>query len=59
MNELIEQLSHCQVINSGTELYNKLNDLEQDEDWFNVSVKLANIGYHIAYNNLDECYVIY
>ena len=59
MEELIEQLSHCQVINKENPLYKEIEKLEEDKDWYALVKRLNKNGYNITYHNVEDSYVIY
>lgn len=48
----------CQIINNDDELYEELNNFNDDE-YSQMVHDLSGYGYGIKYNNLDDCYVIY
>ena len=56
VDELISILSKCQVIYNGTELYKILDDCSELEY---VEEALNSAGYDLAYNNKDNCFVVY
>jgi len=56
-DENVNKLSKCQVIGQDHELYDWLNDLDDDDIQTLVEI-LAERNYTLKYNNLDECYVV-
>lgn len=56
--KLLGKLCMCQIINNDDELYEELNNLNDDE-YSQIVHDLSGYGYGIKYNNLEDCYVIY
>lgn len=56
-SELLEKLCKCQIIDIHNELYQILNDIDE-EDMIDLKESLDGGGYNLTYNNLDDCFVI-
>lgn len=65
ITDLIEKLSTCQVLYSGNELYEELTEMESHNDKTSIdeyefmTSQLERNGFHLAYNHVEDCYVIY
>lgn len=65
LTDLINKLSTCQVLHSGDELYEELTEMESHNDKNSIdeyefmTSQLERNGFHLAYNHVEDCYVVY
>lgn len=53
----MEDLSYCQIIDKSSLLYNKLDNMTEQQ-FENLRVELIERDYHLLYNSLDDVFVI-
>lgn len=58
VNRLMPLLCKCQIIDVNDVLYSILNDIE-DEDMIYLQKVLNSAGYHLTYNNNDDCFIVH
>lgn len=58
LETLEKKLSKCQVIPFSDDTYTILMNMHS-EDWIKLNNDLQNKGYHIIYNNVDDCFVVH
>lgn len=58
METLINKYAHCATYKYASEEYMELNNLSETV-YSALQEGLAEAGYAISYNNIDECYCVY
>jgi len=56
-SELINKYAHCAVYQRGSAEYNELNEMTDIQSQ-ELIFALADLGYTLTYNNLDDCFVV-
>lgn len=54
---IIDDLSHCQIIDNSSTLYNDLDNMTEQQ-FENLRAELIERGCHILYNSLDDVFVV-
>lgn len=54
---IVEDLSYCQIIDNSSSLYNKLDNMTEQQ-FENLRTELIERGYHLLYNSLDDVFVV-